>query len=257
MASSETTRERCHNCDDFWFQHRGADNVPQRFRKNTEYRYSSTTGTTGYHAKSREDNRSVAVEFVYNQYVWVEVRWSQITERHGEWEGFRTALEDLGCDIYINELTQEELQELENTINRPTSNTPPPSPSTKSNASLGARSSSPSQQGVNLAIATETLRLGAMATLTSHVQSQATAGSPSGQPIYSLTTSPIAPTVTAFRALADPANQAPAPNAPMGGGGGGKVEEGEVMRWRRRSRTTCWKPASTSTSSASTRTSGT
>ena len=113
VASSETTRERCHNCDDLWFQHRGADNVPQRFRKNTEYRYSSTTGTTGYHAKSREDNRSVAVEFVYDRYVWVEIRWFQPQNGDGEWEGFRTALEDLGCDIYINELTQEEVQELE------------------------------------------------------------------------------------------------------------------------------------------------
>ena len=109
---------------------------------------------------------------------------------------------------------QEERQQLDKPGPAPVSRTPSPSPSVHSNPTEDIRASTPSQQGVQLAVITESLQLGAMSMLTTHIQMQA--GRSNTPPIINpITGSPMTATqITAFHALADPANN------PFGRGGG-------------------------------------
>ena len=122
MASQETTRDRWAFDEPIYEDTRGSQDIPTRFLKRA--RWSDLEG--GY-ITQHEGGRDIKVEFSYSHLCWIETRWSH---REDQWELFRPALPDLGCDIYISELTAEEVRELEeeNEADRTTpSRTPAPS----------------------------------------------------------------------------------------------------------------------------------
>ena len=101
----------------------------RRFLKNA--RWSEVEG--GY-ITNDEAGRIIKVEFSFDHLCWAETRWSH---NNDQWEIFRPALSDLGCDIYINELTAEEVRGLdeEDREDTRTTYTRTPAPSTASEAS--------------------------------------------------------------------------------------------------------------------------
>ena len=101
MASQETTRDWWAFDEPLFAQRRGYQDVPERFLKNA--RWSEAEG--GY-ITNDEAGRVIKVEFSFDHLCWAETRWSHNDD---QWEIFRPALSDLGCDIYINELTAEEV----------------------------------------------------------------------------------------------------------------------------------------------------
>ena len=129
MASQETTRDRWAFDEPLFAQRRGYQDVPERFLKNV--RWSETEG--GY-ITNDEAGRIIKVEFSFDHLCWAETRWSHNDD---QWEIFRPALSDLGCDIYINELTAEEVRGLDDKDREDTctTHTRTPAPSTASEAS--------------------------------------------------------------------------------------------------------------------------
>ena len=105
MASQETTRDRWAFDEPIYEDTRGSQDVPTRFLKRA--RWSELEG--GYITQD-EGGRDIKVEFSYSHLCWIETRWSH---REDQWELFRPALPDLGCDIFISELTAEEIRELD------------------------------------------------------------------------------------------------------------------------------------------------
>jgi hypothetical protein len=85
---------------------------------------------------------------------WVEIRWF---DQGHSWEGYRPALDNLECNISFNKLMQEERRQLDNSGPAPASRTPSPSPSIHSHLMEDIRASTPSQQGVQLAVIMESL----------------------------------------------------------------------------------------------------
>ena len=90
---------------------------------------------TGYITTDKA-RRVIKVEFSFDHLCWAETRWSH---NDNQWEIFRPALSDLGCDIYINELTAEEVRGLDNDNEEGgdtrTTHTQTPAPSTASKGS--------------------------------------------------------------------------------------------------------------------------
>ena len=131
MASQETTRDQWAFDEPLFAQRRGYQDVPERFLKNA--RWSEVEG--GY-ITNDEARRIIKVEFSFDHLCWAETCWSHNDD---QWEIFRPALSDLGCDIYINELTAEEVRGLdENEEDREdtrTTHTRTPAPSTASEVS--------------------------------------------------------------------------------------------------------------------------
>ena len=129
MASQETTRDRWAFDEPLFAQRRGYQDVPEQFLKNA--RWSETEG--GY-ITNDEAGRVIKVEFSFDHLCWAETCWSHNDD---QWEIFRPALSDLGCDIYINELTAEEVRGLdeEDREDTRTTHTRTPAPSTASEAS--------------------------------------------------------------------------------------------------------------------------
>jgi hypothetical protein len=84
---------------------RGLNNVPLRFLKNTVWR--DHQGGLGYYAESTlAPGATIPVEFNYNHLCWVELRWRA---NENQWQAFRKAPEDLGLQIPIAELTEQEV----------------------------------------------------------------------------------------------------------------------------------------------------
>ena len=101
MALQETTRDQWAFDEPLFAQRRGYQDVPQCFLKNA--RRSEVEG--GYVTPDKS-GRLVKVEFSFDHLCWAETHWSQADD---QWEIFRPTLSDLGCDIYISELTAEEV----------------------------------------------------------------------------------------------------------------------------------------------------
>ena len=130
MASQETTRDRWAFDEPLFTQRRGYQDVPEHFLKNA--RWSEAEG--GYITNDKA-GRVIKVEFSFDHLCWAETRWSHNDD---QWEIFRPALSDLGCDIYINKLTAEEVRGLDNEEEREdtrTTHTRTSAPSTASEAS--------------------------------------------------------------------------------------------------------------------------
>jgi uncharacterized membrane protein YgcG len=80
---------------------RGPRNVPQIYTKGATWRVAGEAGE-GYYAQSNTDGepeRYYPVEFNTERVCWVEIRWIENLETGGHWEAFRSAGEDLNCDI--------------------------------------------------------------------------------------------------------------------------------------------------------------
>ena len=129
MASQETTRDRWAFDEPLFAQRRGYQDVPECFLKNA--RWSEAEG--GY-ITNDEAGRVIKVEFSFDHLCWAEMCWSHNDD---QWEIFRPALSDLGCDIYINKLTAEEVRGLdkEEGEDTRTTHTRTPAPSMASDGS--------------------------------------------------------------------------------------------------------------------------
>ena len=130
MASQETTRDRWAFDEPIYEETRGSQDVLTHFLKRA--RWSDLEG--GYITQD-EGGRDIKVEFNYSHLCWIETRWSH---QEDQWELFRPALSDLGCDIYISELTAEEVRELDEIDEEDcTTHSRTPAPSEASKASEG------------------------------------------------------------------------------------------------------------------------
>ena len=89
---------------------RGQRDVPPIYLKSVIWRTEGGAGE-GYYAQSNSDgepNRYYPVEFNTERICWVEVRWIENLEIGGHWEAFRSAGEDLDCDITREDVEQHE-----------------------------------------------------------------------------------------------------------------------------------------------------
>ena len=129
MVSQETTQDWWAFDEPLFAQRRGFQEVPEHFLKNA--RWSKAEG--GYITNSKA-GRIIKVEFSFNHLCWAETCWSH---NDNQWEIFRPALSDLGCDIYISELTIEEIHRLDEDKREDThtTHTRTPAPSTASKGS--------------------------------------------------------------------------------------------------------------------------
>ena len=128
--SQETTRDRWAFDEPLFAQRRGYQDIPEHFLKNA--RWSEAEG--GYITNDNA-GRIINVEFSFDHLCWAETCWSHNDD---QWEIFRPALSDLGCDIYINELTAEEVRGLDDDKEREdtcTTHTRTPAPSIASEES--------------------------------------------------------------------------------------------------------------------------
>ena len=87
----------------YFLERRGPQNVPQKFLKNAKWEEDYKTHP-GYFAGS--GSLVVHVEFDFEHLCWTEVRYRR-TERR--WHVHRIAESELGLDIYIDELTPDEV----------------------------------------------------------------------------------------------------------------------------------------------------
>jgi hypothetical protein len=84
---------------------RGRNNVPPRFLKNTIWR--DHQGRLGYYTESTLSPRAIVpVKFNEPHLCWVELRWRA---NEDQWQVFRRAQDDLGLDIPITELMEQEV----------------------------------------------------------------------------------------------------------------------------------------------------
>src|ERR1700677_34617 len=153
MASQQTIRE-------YWSNAIGQDaftpydtirrpaQVPEVFRKRSQWRTDSGREDGYYSYMEAEPNLFIPVEFDFDNVCWVEIRW--ITEPEtsvvaDHWQAFQPAREELGLDITIEERDQY-LAHNNSTpgsfrapLNVSTPNTRTPSPATSSTSSRPSR----------------------------------------------------------------------------------------------------------------------
>ena len=114
MASQQTTRQA-------WSTATGQDaftpydtirqsaQVPEVFRKRSQWRDDSGRENGYYSYTENEPNHFIPVEFDSERFCWIEIRW--ITEPEtsivaDHWQAFQIAREELGLDITIEERDQ-------------------------------------------------------------------------------------------------------------------------------------------------------
>ena len=141
MASpGETTRDRWAFEGPYYIENRGKCTVPEQFLKNVVWQV--TEG--GYCIPDPFiKNHYIKVEFSNDSLCWAEVR---LLDRAGDWdpegpqwEIFRPALAELGCDIYLTKLTAEELFHITEESEAQTSHTCTPAPSETSEDTEASR----------------------------------------------------------------------------------------------------------------------
>src|SRR6202453_1725662 len=114
VASQQTTRQAWANATGqfAFYPHdtiRSSAQVPEIFRKRSQWR-SDSGREDGYYSHTEEEpNLFIPVEFDSDHYCWVEIQW--ITEPEtsmvaDHWQVFQTAREELGLDITIEERDQ-------------------------------------------------------------------------------------------------------------------------------------------------------
>ena len=134
MASpGETTRDCWAFEGPYYIESRGERTVPERFLKNVVWWV--TEG--GYRILDPFNaNHYIKVEFSNDSLHWAEVH---LLDRTGDWdlegpqwEIFHPATAELDCDIYLTELTAEELRHITEASEAQTSHTHTPAPSDSS-----------------------------------------------------------------------------------------------------------------------------
>ena len=114
VASQQTTRQAWANATGqfAFYPHdtiRSSAQVPEVFRKRSQWRTDSGREDGYYSHTEEEPNLFIPVEFDSDHYCWVEIQW--ITEPEtsvvaDHWQVFQTAREELGLDITIEERDQ-------------------------------------------------------------------------------------------------------------------------------------------------------
>ena len=114
VASQQTTRQAWANATGqfAFYPHdtiRSSAQVPEVFRKRSQWRTDSGREDGYYSHTEAEPNLFIPVEFDRDHYCWVEIQW--ITEPEtsvvaDHWQVFQTAREELGLDITIEERDQ-------------------------------------------------------------------------------------------------------------------------------------------------------
>src|ERR1700677_4094726 len=114
VASQQTTRQAWANATgQFAFRPydtiRSSAQVPEVFRKRSQWRTDSGREDGNYSHTEEEPNLFLPVEIDSDHYCWVEIQW--ITEPEtsvvaDHWQVFQTAREELGLDITIEERDQ-------------------------------------------------------------------------------------------------------------------------------------------------------
>src|SRR6202453_5244929 len=149
VASQQTTRQAWANATG---QHafrlydtvRSAAQVPEVFRKRSQWRTDTGREDGHYSYTEAEPNNFIPVEFDSDHHCWVEIQW--ITEPEtsvvaDHWQVFRTAREELGLDITIEERDQHIADapsspgSFRAPLNVSTPNSRAPSPATSSTSS--------------------------------------------------------------------------------------------------------------------------
>ena len=110
VSPGETTRDCWVFEGPYYIKHQGQCTVPEQFLKNVFW--SELQG--GYCIQDPFNvNNIIKVEFSNNSLCWAEVRLLDLAgewDPEGpQWEIFHPTPADLGCDIYLTELTAEEL----------------------------------------------------------------------------------------------------------------------------------------------------
>src|SRR6202453_4618719 len=111
VASQQTTRQAWSTATgQFAFTPydtiRQSTQVPEVFRKRSQWRDDSGRENRYYSHKENEPNHLIPVEFDSDHYCWLEIRW--ITEPEtsivaDHWQAFQIAREELGLDITVAE----------------------------------------------------------------------------------------------------------------------------------------------------------
>ena len=129
-SPGETTRDHWAFKGSYYVEHRGEHTVPERFLKNTFW--SELEGGYCIQDPFHADD-VIKVEFSNNSLCWAEVH---LLDQAGDWdpespqwEIFCPTPADLGCDIYLNKLTAEELCHITKESKTQTSDTHTPAPS--------------------------------------------------------------------------------------------------------------------------------
>src|ERR1700677_2672884 len=152
VASQQTTRQAWANATGQHAFHpydtiRSSAQVPEVLRKRSQWRTDTGREDRYFSHTEEEPNLFIPVEFDIDHHCWVEIQW--ITEPEtsvvaDHWQVFRTAREELGLDITIEERDQHIINEPSTpgsfraplNTSTPISRAPSPSTSTSSRPSI-------------------------------------------------------------------------------------------------------------------------
>ena len=130
VSPGETTRDHWAFDGPYYIENRGECTVPEQLLKNVVWQV--TEG--GYCIPDPFiENHYIKAEFSNNSLCWAEVRLLDRAEdwdpEGPQWEIFRPALAELGCDIYLTELTAAEFRHITEASETQMSHTRTPAPS--------------------------------------------------------------------------------------------------------------------------------